>query len=113
MIIDGGVCFKGDVFHESSGVVITYHDKAEISMPKSSHMYKNGNYLAVGDELADLGFSEIFERPIRDLTLGWLKKDGAVEMIEIGGKAVFKKNDVFVFDDKVVIEYHTYKTAKQ
>lgn len=112
--IDGSSShLSGACFTESCEVIINYHAKLEISIPYGARQYKNSNYLEVGDELQQMGFSEIYERPIRDLTTGWIKPDGSIERITIAGNADFKKNDVFAYDEKIVIEYHTFKSAKQ
>ena len=103
-----GVCFR-----ESCEVIINYHAKLKIQVPFNARQCKKSNYLKVGDELQRMGFSEIYERPIRDLTTGWIKPDGSIERITIAGNSDFKKNDVFTYDEKIVIEYHTYKSAKQ
>lgn len=46
---------------------------------------------------------------LRDLVTGWVKKDGTVEKVTIGEIYPFKKNSVFEYDTKIVIEYHTFK----
>lgn len=40
---------------------------------------------------------------------GWVKKDGTVEKVTIGGLNPFKKNSIFPYDVEIVIEYHTFK----
>lgn len=114
IMIDGSSSHtSGACFAESCEVIINYHAKLEISVPYSARQCKNSNYLEVGDELQRMGFSEIYEHPIRDLTTGWIKPNGSIERITIAGNADFKKNDVFAYDEKIVIEYHTFKSAKQ
>ena len=67
------------------------------------------NYVEAGDRLQELGFTEIYEKPIRDLVTGWVKKDGTVEKVTVGGSSPFKKNGIFPYDVEIVIEYHTFK----
>ena len=108
--IDGNASFHaGDVFKERSKVSITYHEKQEITIPFDEGHFKKRNFVEVGDELQALGFSEIYELPIRDLTTGWLKKDGSVEKITIADNDSFKKNTAYKFDTPINIHYHTFK----
>lgn len=110
VIIGGSSSFgKGDLIPYDAEIVIFYHDKREISIPFSGRSLQNMNYVLAGNKLQELGFTEIYEKPIRDLTMGWVKKDGAVEKITIGGICPFKKDSVFAYDVEIVIEYHTFK----
>lgn len=88
---------------------ITYHEKKEITIPFSERSLRNMNYVEAGDRLQELGFTEIYEKPIRDLVTGWVKKDGAVEKVTIDSVHPFKKNSVFSYDVEITIEYHTFK----
>ena len=58
-----------------------------------------------------MGFSNIRERKIKDLILGWITKNGSVEkvLIECDGKEVpIKRNHLYDYDAEIVIEYHTF-----
>lgn len=92
-----------------SEIIITYHEKKEIIIPFAERSLRNMNYIAAGDNLQELGFTEIYEKPIHDLVTGWVKKDGSVEKVTIGSVYPFKKNSVFPYDVKITIEYHTFK----
>lgn len=111
VIIDGSSYFsKGDLLPYDVEIIITYHEKKEIVVPFSERNLRKMNYIEAGDCLQALGFTEIYEKPIRDLVTGWIKKDGAVEKITIGEENhSFKKNSVFPFDIEIIIEYHTFK----
>lgn len=110
VVIDGSGYFQeGDQIPYDADIVITYHEKREITIPFSERSLRKMNYVEAGDKLQELGFTEIYEHPIRDLVTGWVKKDGAVEKITIGDVYPFKKNSVFTYDTKIVIEYHTFK----
>ena len=67
------------------------------------------NYVIAGDKLRKLGFTEIYEKPINDLVIGWAKRDGTVEKITIGGIYPFKRDSIFSYDAEIIIEYHTFK----
>ena len=110
VVIQGSSYFQeGDLIPYDAEIIITYHIKREISIPFSYKVLRKMNYIAAGDEFQKLGFTEIYEHPIRDLVTGWVKKDGSVEKITIGDICPFKKNSVFTYDTKITIEYHTFK----
>ncbi len=110
VLINGNSFFQsGDEFPQKSDVVITYHAKKMVTIPVAPSYYKGKNYIAVGDDLQEMGFSEIYERPIRDLTTGWIIKDGAVEKVIVDENESFSKNSTYEYDVKIVIEYHTFK----
>jgi DNA-directed RNA polymerase subunit RPC12/RpoP len=110
IVINGSSYFcEGDQIPYDAEIILTYHVKREIVLPFSEKSLRRMNYITAGDKLQDLGFTEIYERPIRDLVTGWLIKDGSVEKVTIDSVYPFKKNSVFTYDAKIVIEYHTYK----
>ena len=103
---------KGAKLPSNSEIIIYYHDKQKIKMPYSAKHYRRKNYVTVGDEFLDLGFSKIYERKIEDLITGWIKKDGSVEdvFVEIDNEEIqIKKGQQYEFDTPIIIEYHTYK----
>ena len=110
IVIGGSSYFrKGDLLPYDAEIIITYHEKKDITLPFSERSLHNMNYVEAGDCLQELGFTEIYEKPIRDLVTGWVKKDGAVEKVTIGSVYPFKKNSVFPHDVEITIEYHTFK----
>lgn len=110
VVIQGSSYFnKGDSISYDAEIVITYHVKREITIPFTERSLRKLNYVDVGDKLQELGFTEIYERPIRDLVTGWITKDGSVEKVTIGNVYPFKKNSVFAYDTKITIEYHKFK----
>lgn len=98
-----------DTLPYDTDIIIAYHEKKEITIPFSARSFHKHNYVEVGDRLQELGFTEIYERPIEDLVTGWIKKNGSVERVIIDGNDAFKKNSVYTYDVKIVIEYHTFK----
>ena len=114
IIVSGtGYFDSNDSFPADSEVILTYHVKREIELPMAETKMKRKNYIEVGDQLQALGFSEIYEKPIYDLTTGWIVKDGSVEKVTIGGKESYSKGDVFEFDTEIVIHYHTFSKKKK
>lgn len=101
---------KSDLIPYDAEIIVTYHEKREIIIPFSERSLRKTNYVLAIDRLQKLGFTEIHQKPIHDLIVGWAKKDGAVERITINGVSSFKKNSVFVYDAQIIIEYHTFKS---
>lgn len=112
-IVIGGTSFFeiGEVFPENIPVIITYHTKKEIEFSFPEHRYKRGDYVAVGDWLQELGFTQIYERKIPDLITGIITKDGSVEsiLIDIDGERPIEKGKKYLYDSKIIICYHTFK----
>ena len=103
---------KGSVFPSNAAITIYYHDKQEITIKHSVNYYKRKNYVSVGDEFVDMGFSKIYERKIEDLVTGWITKDGSVEnvLVKIGNKEIqMEKGQQYEFDTPIIITYHTFK----
>ena len=110
IVISGSSYFiEGDMIPYDAEIIITYHVKREITLPFPERDLRKLNYVEAGDRLQKLGFTEIYERPIRDLVTGWIKRDGSVEKVTIGNVYPFRKNSVFDYDTEILIEYHTFK----
>lgn len=103
---------EGDQIPYDAEIVITYHEKREFVIPFSRRELKKMGKTAAGDTLLGLGFTEIYTKPIRNLILGWLKKDGSIKKITVGGLPKFKKNGIFAYDTEIIIEYRTFKKKK-
>lgn len=116
VVVNGVSFFEiGDTFVESTEVIITYHAKQEITVPYTMNFFKKKNYIMVGDLLQDMGFSDIYERKIKDLVTGWVTKDGSVEqvLVKLDGKEVLiNRNQSYDFDTEIVITYHTFSKKK-
>lgn len=110
VVINGKAFFrKGDLIPYDAEIIITYHEKKEITIPFSERSLRKMHYVAAGDRLQGLGFTKIYEKPISDLVTGWIKKNGTIEKITIGDVYPFKKNSVFPYDVEITIEYHTFR----
>lgn len=114
IIIDGTSFFgSNDSFPYNVEIIITYHEKREIKVPFDAKSLLRQNYIEVGDNLMELGFTKIYERPINDLKTGWLTKNGSVEKVSIAGNDTFNKNSTYKYDAEIIIKYHTFKSRKQ
>ncbi len=109
VLINGSSFFeKGNVFNAYTEVLITYHVQQEILIPFSPKHFIKRDYVEVGDELVLMGFSNIYERAIKDLAKKWSRKNGNVIQLLINDNVFSEKNSVYKFDDEIVIEYHSY-----
>lgn len=112
-VIIAGTSFfeKGHVFPDNVEIIITYHEKKEITVPYSSFRCKRKNHTMISEELKAMGVSQICEQPIKDLVIGLLTKDGSVETVLINGdeKTPLVARGSYTFDTKMVILYHTKK----
>lgn len=109
VIINGSGYFReGDHIPYDANIIVTYHEKGEIQIPFTERSLRKMNYAAVRDMFQELGFTEIYGQPIRDLVTGWINKEGSVKSVTVGEVYPFKKNSIFTYDTKIVIEYHTF-----
>lgn len=95
-------------FPYDSQIIITIHQKKEITIPFSASSLRKLNYNEVCLRLSALGFTEIYTVPIKDLVTGWITKDGSVEKVVVGSGEMFNKNAVYKYDVKITIHYHTF-----
>lgn len=57
----------------------------------------------------DAGFVNVIGNEIRDLTFGWLKKDGKIDSITLDGERKFKSDKIYRIDVPIVVTFHTFK----
>ena len=114
-IIVNGISFfdSNDSFPYNVEIIITYHEKREITLPFDAKRLSRQNYTEVRDVLMELGFTKIYELPINDLITGWLTQNGSVEKVSIAGNDTFIKNSIYKYDAEIIIKYHTFKSRKQ
>ena len=92
-----------------SNVVITLHKLKRVNLPIS---YKDAKKLPGNDVVAafeNAGFVDVRENVIRDLTFGWLKKDGAVDSVTVAGESKYRMDNSYRVDTPIVVTYHTLK----
>lgn len=107
-----GTFHSDDEFPYNSKIEIVYHKLQRKKVPVTSRKARKQDYREVVDRFLNEGFVNVFSSPIQDLTTGWLKKDGAVESVTIGGSSEYKKNDQIRLDAHIVVSYHTFKNRK-
>ena len=110
IVINGNSYFReGEQFPYDVEIILTYHVKRVIRLPFDEKSLRGMNYVTAGDKLQKIGFSEIYEYPVKLLKKKWLIKEGAVKKITIGTVYPFKKHNAFTYDTRILIEYYTYK----
>lgn len=77
----------------------------EIKMDSDKSAFIYENYKDVIKKLENLGFTNIEEKPMYDIELGWTD-EGEVDNVKIDGKDDYKRGDVFKNDVKVIVSYH-------
>jgi len=77
----------------------------EIKMKNDKYEYTTKNYKDVKEKLQELGFTNIVEKPVYDIVLGWTEEE-SVDNVTIDGSDDYKRGDVFKKDAEVVITYH-------
>lgn len=63
-------------------------------------------------ELRELGYTEIYTGKMDDLVTGWIHKEGSVGYVLANGNTKYKQGDIFNYDAKFVIVYHTFAKKK-
>ena len=111
--IDGNTCFQKDLMIAyDAKIVITYHEKGEVSFPVSSKQVKNLNVQVLTQQLQLLGYTNIKTVSLNDLVTGWMKKDGAIKQVTVNGTNSFKQGKMYSFDTAIVVTYHSFKSKK-
>ena len=82
------------------------------SPPITSQDAKKKQYNDIIKKFENAGFKNIKTKKIKDLTTGWITKDGEVEKITINSNDSYTELDEYEEDAEVIIEYHTYKNKK-
>ena len=90
-------------------IVITFHVKKEFAFPYSARQMVKRDFDQLASELVDIGFTEVYTLPLKDLTTGWIKKDRSVQQVLIEGIEAIKKGMSIEHDKKITIQYHSFK----
>lgn len=93
-----------------SDVVIIFHKLKRVAIPISYKEAKKISGKDVVTAFVNAGFVNVTENVIRDLTFGWLKKDGAVDSVIVSGEGRYRKDMAYRIDTPVVVTYHAFKS---
>lgn len=100
---------EGTMVPYDAEIVITFHVKKEFEFPYSARQMIKRDFEQLASELVDIGFTEVYTLPLKDLTTGWIKKERAVQQVLIEGIDTIKKGMPVEHDKKITIQYHSFK----
>ena len=100
---------EGTMVPYDAEIVITFHVKKEFEFPYSARQMIKRDFDQLASELVDIGFTEVYTLPLKDLTTGWIKKERAVQQVLIEGIDTIKKGMPVEHDKKITIQYHSFK----
>lgn len=109
-IIIGGKSFftEYDTFPYDTEIIIRYHNKVQFKVPFSPNSLRKKEYREVVNSFKNLGFTEVYEIPIKDLITGWVKKEGSVEKVLISNSSNFEQHTSYTYDTKIIVYYHSF-----
>ena len=108
--LDGSEFFKfNNQAKYDSDIVITIHKLKRVVFPISYKEAKNQKGQEIENVLKNAGFVNINCIVIKDLKLGWLKKDGEIDSIVVGDEKKYKIDKKYRIDIPIEITYHTFK----
>ena len=93
-------------------IIITYHKLCKVFPPISFKDAKKRHGKDVIKMFIDAGFVNVVGREIRDLTFGWIKKDGKIDYVTLAEERKFKSNNLYRIDTPVVVAFHTFKNKR-
>lgn len=100
---------KGTMVPYDAEIIITFHVKKEFEFPYSARQMIQRDFDQLASELVDIGFTEVYTLPLKDLTTGWIKKERTVQQVLIEGIDAIKKGMPVEHDKKITIQYHSFK----
>lgn len=100
---------EGTMVPYDAEIVITFHVKKEFEFPYSARQMIKKDFDQLASELVDIGFTEVYTLPLKDLTTGWIKKERAVQQVLVEGIDAIKKGMPVEHDRKITIQYHSFK----
>lgn len=100
---------EGTMVPYDAEIVITFHVKKEFEFPYSARQMIKRDFDQLASELVDIGFTEVYTLPLKDLTTGWIKKERAVQQVLVEGIDAIKKGMPVEHDRKITIQYHSFK----
>lgn len=83
----------------------------EIEIPASARKMAGANYNEVIADLRESGFTNIDTEEIADLITGWMKREGEVEEVLIGGTDDYSSGDWVLADTDVLVRYHVFEES--
>lgn len=110
IIVDGNNFFMANTeVKYDSDVVITFHKLKKAKPPISYREIKGKHGNSVAESFRKEGFVNVEEHVIKDITFGWLKKDGYIDSLSIDDDIRYKTDKLYRIDARVIVTYHTKK----
>ena len=100
---------EGTMVPYDAEIVITFHVKKEFEFPYSARQMIKRDFDQLASELVNIGFTEVYTLPLKDLTTGWIKKERAVQQVLIEDIDAIKKGMPVEYDKKITIQYHSFR----
>ena len=100
---------SGDCFIQKAAPIFIEYYVIKLEIGTKASEFEGEQYKDVVAALTNKGFTNIQLVRADDLKLGFFAKEGAVKAISVNDKKDFAEEDVFYFDDPIVIIVHTYK----
>ena len=88
---------------------IKIKETKEIPVPLGTSDLGKMKYEEVKKLFEEVGFTNIEKKVIKDLPVDKLSEEKIVTSVSIGDKSTFDKNDKFMADEKIIIEFHAEK----
>lgn len=88
-------------------------DDGKIHMPFGANDYDGANYQEIVSQLEEAGFTNIQEKPLGDLIIGWLNAEGEVDEVSVDGYTVFSTDSRYLPDVEIVVSYHTFPSDEK
>lgn len=92
-----------------SDIVITIHKLKRVVFPVSYKDAKKQKGQDIEIIFKNAGFVNINCKVIKDLKLGWLKKDGKIDSIVVADEKKYMTDKKYRIDTPIEITYHTFK----
>lgn len=99
---------EGTLVPYDAEIIVTYHLKREIEYPFNSRDISKMTFEQVADSLLDLGFTEVYTLPIKDLMTGWIMKENSVQQVVIADVESIRRGMELEYDKKITIQYHSF-----
>lgn len=77
----------------------------EVKIMTTQSEFRLNHYNSTIATLKEWGFTNIIEKPLYDIRLGWTE-EGSVESVTINGETEYKRGDVYKQDSEVIVSYH-------
>lgn len=94
-------------YPKNARIEVKYHSAKEVKPPGSAKELKGQQYKKVAKEFKKLGFGNVKTEGEKDSFITkWMKNEGEVKSVTIGGETDYSETESYRVDEIVVISYH-------